>query len=453
MFALVFITFVAKLIDLKIVLILAYDFPPYVSVGGLRPYSWYKYFHEFGIYPVVVTRQWGNKYGNHLDYIASGESDKTIIEETEYGTILRSPYKPNLSNRLLLKYGEKRFRLLRKAITAWYEFMQFLFFVGPKAGLYRCAKEYLKKNKVDTIIATGEPFILFKYASKLSGKFNIPWLADYRDPWTQSAARSKNVFLKKWNSFFEIKCLNNAFAITTVSELLKYQIKLLLPNKFIHIIPNGYSLPAEFNMRSQSPNNDKLRLAFAGSIYAWHPWKVVLHSLLRLKQNNNGDFEFAFYGINAIKEIKAYLTAELPQLKKHIKFYPKLGNQELLYELSMQHVLLLFNDYTIAGTKIYDYLSVKRRILLCFTKDDNALQLKSKYFPLKGNDQFNTSLQQEIIEHTKSGYAIENSESLVKLLTGLQTELKESQCLICNSIHIENYDRKKQVEHFAQLLI
>ncbi len=34
---------------MKKVLILAYDFPPYVSVGGLRPYSWYKYFKEFGL--------------------------------------------------------------------------------------------------------------------------------------------------------------------------------------------------------------------------------------------------------------------------------------------------------------------------------------------------------------------------------------------------------------------
>ena len=58
---------------MKKVLILAYDFPPYVSVGGLRPYSWYKYFKEFGLYPVIVTRQWDNQYGNHLDYIAAGD--------------------------------------------------------------------------------------------------------------------------------------------------------------------------------------------------------------------------------------------------------------------------------------------------------------------------------------------------------------------------------------------
>ncbi len=34
---------------MKRLLILAYDFPPYVSVGGLRPYAWYKYLKEFGV--------------------------------------------------------------------------------------------------------------------------------------------------------------------------------------------------------------------------------------------------------------------------------------------------------------------------------------------------------------------------------------------------------------------
>ena len=85
---------------MKKVLILAYDFPPYASVGALRPYSWYKYLHEFGIYPVVVTRQWNNKYGNHLDYIASGYSSQPVIEESERGTIIRTPYFPNLANKL-----------------------------------------------------------------------------------------------------------------------------------------------------------------------------------------------------------------------------------------------------------------------------------------------------------------------------------------------------------------
>ena len=68
---------------MKKILILAYDFPPYISAGSLRPYSWYESLHEFGVYPVVITRQWDNKYGNHLDYVAHSGSAQTIIEENE----------------------------------------------------------------------------------------------------------------------------------------------------------------------------------------------------------------------------------------------------------------------------------------------------------------------------------------------------------------------------------
>ena len=169
---------------MKKLLILAYDFPPYVSVGGLRPYSWYKHLKEFGIYPVVVTRQWDNKFGNYLDYVAPTKTNKTEVEKTEYGTIIRTPYKPNLANKILLKYGGNKFRLIRKSISAFYELTQWFFYVGPKKQLLKEADNYLKNNKVDAIIATGDPFILFKYASKLSAKYNIPWIADYRDAWS-----------------------------------------------------------------------------------------------------------------------------------------------------------------------------------------------------------------------------------------------------------------------------
>ncbi len=34
------------------------------------------------------------------------------------------------------------------------------------------------------------------------------------------------------------------------------------------------------------------------------------------------------------------------------------------------------------GTKIYDYLGLKRKILFCFTADENALILKDKYYKI-----------------------------------------------------------------------
>src|SRR5690554_4470826 len=245
---------------MKKVLILAYDFPPYVSVGGLRPYNWFKYLKEFGVEPIVITRQWSNAYGNELDYVAPSGEKNTIVEHSETGIIYRAPYFPNLSNRLLLKYGEKRFKLLRKAITAYYELAQFLYVTGPKKELYKTAKKYLKDNKVDVIIATGDPFVLFSYASKLSKKFDIPWIADYRDPWSQNKNRSSNFFLKFFNNYFERKLLLTSAAAATVSEFCERQIQENIKNKRIHILPNGYDNELINEVSSVKQNNKILSI-------------------------------------------------------------------------------------------------------------------------------------------------------------------------------------------------
>lgn len=436
---------------MKKILILAYDFPPYVSVGGLRPYAWYKYFHEFGIYPIVVTRQWGNQYGNHLDYIAPGESNETIVEENETGTIIRTAYKPNLSNCLLLKYGEKRFRLFRKAITAYYEFMQFIFCVGPKAGLYRGAKQYLKQHKVDAIIATGEPFVLFKYASRLSKKHKIPWIADYRDPWTQNKTRSANFILKKRNQFFEKKYLSNVKFITTVSSFLKFQIKKQIKNKQIHINPNGYFIPQNIVFNKQR-NSQSIDIAFAGSIYPWHPYRSFLECLNKVFLEQNLSIHLTFYGVNIENELKNLINKEYPSIQAFIHFHPKVVNEVLLSKLQTHNVLLLFNDYSISGTKIYDYLAVQRRILLCFINDLNANNLKNQYFPIQNDKNFSQTLQADILDNTKAGYSIENSEMLCQILNDMQKELFEKGEIICQSQNIDQYSRKKQVERLAALL-
>ena len=114
------------------ILILAYEFPPYISVGGLRAFSWYKYMSAYGIKPVVITRQWSNQYGRTLDYVAPGESDNTITEESDDGILVKSPYYPNIANRILLKYGENRFVWPRRIISAVYEFLQFIFRLAQK---------------------------------------------------------------------------------------------------------------------------------------------------------------------------------------------------------------------------------------------------------------------------------------------------------------------------------
>ena len=433
---------------MKNLLILAYDFPPYVSVGGLRPYAWYRYLKEYGVEPVVVTRQWGNKYGNELDYIAPGESNETIVETTEYGTIIRTPYKPNLANRIMLKYGRNKFAMIRKMVTAWYEFMQFLFFVGPKSGLYRGAKEYLKHNKVDAIIATGEPFVLFKYASALSKKYGIPWVADYRDPWTQNKGRSRIRSVR----FFERKFSQNMSAVTTVSDFLKKKISENISVPTYYIIPNGYNPETIKQVEDVRPDMGALRIALAGSIYDWHPYKSVISTFLEFVQNSDcaPKIELNFFGINRHKEIEQFALGN--SVENNIHVYPRMDNASLLQNLSRHNVMLLFNDYSIMGTKIYDYLGLKRLILFCYSNDAEALALKDKYYPVGEVEGVSTHLQEDLINETHSGIVVKDKNHLAIVLSDLYSEFAQTGSIACHSINTSKYSRREGARQLAEIL-
>ncbi|MBP5667792.1 MAG: glycosyltransferase [Salinivirgaceae bacterium] len=436
---------------MKHLLILAYDFPPYVSVGGLRPYAWYKYLKEFGVEPVVVTRQWGNVYGNELDYIAPGSSRETIVEETECGTIIRTPYKPNLANRLMLKYGKNRFALVRKAVTAFYEFAQYLFFVGPKSCVYRGAKNYLKNNKVDAIIATGEPFVLFKYASALSRKHNIPWIADYRDPWTEN--RNRNKWFGRLSKHYERRFSANAECVITVDDFFRKQIETNVHKPFL-IIPNGYNPDAINTVSGISQGTDCLRFAFVGTIYKWHPLESVLHCFsLFADSATKPKFELNFFGINNADELNSLLTGKFQNLIGKVHVIPRMDNSLLMQQLAKHNVMLLFNYYSFTGTKIYDYLGLKRKILLCYSDDSEARQLKEMYYPTEEIAGLSTHLQEDLINATHSGVIVKDKNHLLSVLADLYDEFQKTGNIACNTVGEEKFSRRGGAEMLADVVL
>jgi glycosyltransferase involved in cell wall biosynthesis len=388
-----------------------------------------------------------------LDYIAPGEHPYTVVEQTEFGTIIRSPYKANLANRLMLKYGERRFRWARKIISGAYELLQWFFIVGPKSGLYRAADEYLKNNKVDAIIATGDPFVLFKYASKLSKKYTIPWIADYRDPWSNNYEKSKFCWLHRFFISIEKKYVHSASAITTVSEFLKYKLAQLHPHLPIHILPNGYDPEAIAQVQQATPPTDRLRFGFVGTIYDWHPWKSVLRVFdTFLKMHSETTFEVNYYGINKENELKDYIKNETFCLQNILQINRKFENIELLKKLTGCHVLILHNDYSILGTKIFDYLGLKRQILLCYSNDEEALQLKQRYYRIEEVEGISQQLQADLIHATNSGIVVKDANHLYEVLENLFREFKTTGTIACHSHGIENYSRLHQVKELAKLV-
>jgi glycosyltransferase involved in cell wall biosynthesis len=438
---------------MKKVLILAYDYPPYLGVGGFRPYGWYKYLPENDVYPIVVTRQWGTKYGNFLDYVAPGDSDQTLVESTEHGVVLRTPYRPNLSNRLLLKYGKNKYSFIRKLVTAYYEFFQFLFFIGPKVQLYFAAKEYLKKNKVDVIIATGDPFILFKYAAALSKKFNTPWIADYRDPWTFDPKRIRNGIIWRWNLFFEKKYIQTASSVIVVSSLLKNQISSIVNKAVYHVLPNGFNPDTVGNATELEQENECLSIVHAGTVYQWHPLESFLRGCNEFVTNHPGvKLRIDFFGLNIPETLNNLLNTEFVHLKPHVQVYLKIPQAELMRKMARSNVFLVFNSYGFMGTKIYDYLALKRLILLCFSNDAQANELKLKYYNTQMPESADIKTQEDILHETNAGIVVKDYMELARVLAHLYQELTNTGRVHCASENTEQFSRRTQVKLLAEII-
>ncbi len=439
---------------MKKILILAYDFPPYISVGALRPNAWFKYFHEFGFHPIVVTRQWDNKYGDFRDYIAPSNSNKTIIEEHTTGTIIRAPYFPNWSNRLILNKGDKKWKLARKAYSAVVEYGQYVFPLGPKRSIYFSAKEYLKENKVDVILATGDPFVLFHYANELSKEFNVPWMADYRDPWALNSDEKKFWLEKKIQGFLEKKTVSKACCISVVSEFVKFKIEQIVQPKeqsFL-IIPNGYDDDAINKVKNIPQSRSELTISLVGSLYNWHPYEHFLETCAKFIEDTNQKIKFKFYGTNRKTELEHITQNKFPILKNHVEIIGKMPNDQLLKELAKDNVMLLFNYYSYMGTKIFDYLGINRKILLCFTEDKEAQKLKSAYYKVNENDNFSRTLQADLIEETNSGICVKDASELYIILEELCQEFSVSNEIKCSTTNSDNHSRKNYVKLLAYFL-
>lgn len=436
---------------MKTVLILAYDFFPYISVGSLRPYSWYLNFMDNGIYPVIITRQWLIKNDKVIEYVSPGYSEKNEFIVKNNGTIIYTPYIPNLSNRLLLQYGKKRFVIVRKLLSILHEVLQYFFPIGNKKNIYRAAREYIQSNKVDLIIATVEPYVLLRYASKLSAEFNIPWIADYRDPWSMKNYPKKIFAQSLLETYLENKYNKSCLKIITVSEIISKQIRCKDLSKFI-ISPNGY----DENVVNSIDNNihgKKFTIALMGTIYRHHPILSFLKVLDKFVLKYNIDYELLhLYGNNIEQELKIWINENCPNLLPKLKFYLKMQNSDLLKKVSGHSVFLLFNAYSTMGTKIYEYIALKRKIIFCFSEDKESRELYNKYFPYVFNTDVKINLQEELINTTNSGIIVRDSYHLEEVFDELYNEFINNGYIKCESKNIAQYSRKKQAEVLAHTL-
>lgn len=426
---------------MKKVLILAYDFPPYRSVGGLRPAAWFENFKNNGYYPVVVTRQWTPSSGE-VAYISASDYSNVILEKHDHGMLVSAPYKPNVSNKLLLRFGVRRFQYARRMLSGITEIAQYFLPLGPKRDVYLAAREYLKKEKVDIILATGDPFVMFHYASLLSKKFDIPWVADYRDPWTDGMYLKDKIVLKRIFGRIEQRVVGSTSLISTVNPFFTQLLSKRHIGKQVVISANGFDDRAFTNLEATARSSDGLKMAFVGTIYDWNPLNEFLNGFLTFLRTNEHRVELLFYGTNKNEEIQLFIDSHQEELRDSIRVIDSLPNKELIKKLNHVDLLVLFNYFEIIGTKIYDYLALRKQILFCYTDyGENPSLSDEGYRP-----------QIELLQELGIGVLVKRPEDLAGVLTSLTDELVKHGKLVCPEVEIDQYSRQFQISKLAKAM-
>lgn len=363
---------------MKKILVLAYDFPPYNSIASQRPASWLKYLPNYEIDITVVTRHWDN-ITSAVDYIKP--SNENITKQqivNSQSRIIRAPYSPNLRDKIIIKYGLNNLVWLRKVLSFFYSNLKFLSLKFDETNLlFDAANDYLKQHKVDCIIATGEPFILFKHAANLSNNHQTPWIADYRDCWTNPPKQNDkwfNNFYLTFLKYIEKKTLANASCITTASPTYKDRLQSLHPNHRIEVVLNGYDIDNIYTLQEVEINYEQFEIAYAGIIYPHQQVEMFLQGLAKfIKSKSVTNIKVVFYGLDFYPDMKDRITKFDTTLQPYIFFTERLPYNDVLIKLKQAHCLLLLTDENAnwLNAKVFDYLAIKKPILL--VKNDKGI--------------------------------------------------------------------------------
>tara|TARA_B110000467_G_scaffold82480_1_gene74376 strand:- start:6854 stop:8149 length:1296 start_codon:yes stop_codon:yes gene_type:complete len=364
---------------MKKVLIITYYWPPMGGGGVQRWLKTAKYIREYGWEPVVFT----------ADGAEVSMYDESLFSDIPSGVeVIKAPiWEPfDLFKRFIGQKGEKinpGFLQKKKGNSFLRNFSVFIrgnFFIpDAKKFWYKPAikklNSFLKNNSIDVIVSTGPPHTTHLIAQKIAKKFNIPWMADFRDPWTNIDFYHQlklTYWADKKHKRLEKKVLKDADVMVTVSKSWAKDFLRISGIEPI-VITNGFD-PDDFLEAGKLSLDKKFSITHIGSLNKdRNPfifWEVI-NELINEHSNFATDLE-----IKLIGPIDISVNEELEKhnLISKTTLIDSLPHKDVLSHLIQSQLLLLpLNDVpNIDGVipgKMYEYFGSKRPII-CIGKED-----------------------------------------------------------------------------------
>lgn len=237
------------------VLIIAYHFPPRTTVASLRPLGLARYLPEFGWEAVILTAALPGRPNPQFEVVETQQRGSLVLswgkrlfkldpEQTLMTQIAQ------LKKKLRIKSEKSPLDLLLAAIgeiTAYPDPQK-----GWRAYAVEAGEDIVRRQNIKAIISTSPPVTSHIIARELKEQSQIPWLADFRDLWTQNYYYPYSPLRKNVERKLELNTISAADVLVTVSEPAAGDLRSLYKQKPVHSIPNGFD-PAELNTTGSNP--------------------------------------------------------------------------------------------------------------------------------------------------------------------------------------------------------
>lgn len=360
------------------VLIITYEWPPMEGVGLIRALKFVKYLPGYGWDPIILTVK---SYLNDRSGYAYLQSKHIKVYRTEYKDVIED-FKKFFRIRTLEKRSNHDDNLKQEPRSKTNKlrsfFRELLSIPDPRIGWYKFAvlagKKIVKKENVDLIFSTSPPETAHLIARRLKKCFNVPWVADLRDPWANNHFRLKSPFPKEIISrYMEKNVLKKADQVITVSEPWAQNLRSSIGNmrNRIRVIENGFD-DEDFSHLTMHNRNEKFTISYTGKLHKEHqPIDIFFKILKDLIAENRIDrnrinvkfYVFGYDRPNISRLIESYGLNDV--IHEHGKV-----DYNKSHEIQMSSDVLLLVKWQGKGgegvytTKIYDYIGARKPILV-----------------------------------------------------------------------------------------
>lgn len=370
----------------KKVLIITYYWPPSGGSGVQRWLHFSRYLSQLGWEPIIYTPE---------NAEAPVEDNRLLDGLTETLHVIKYPiWEPFNAYKALtgkkgkklqtgfLNEGGKQNNKWLQNVALWMRANLFIpdakkFWVKPSI---KHLSDFLMDHPVDLIVSTGPPHTTHLIALGLKRATGTPWLADFRDPWTNidwfdklpmtrlAIARHKKL---------EQAVLKEATGITCVSRTWTKEFEVLA-NRPVKLITNGFA-PSDFTHFDKKPDSG-FTILHTGSLNAdRNPenfWRFLSEEVQRNQQLQSS------LNIQLVGAVDVSVLDSLKEcgLMPYLEQKPFIPHHEVIELMSSCSLLLLplnnvKNQQGIIPGKLFEYLASNQAILAIGPKSGDSAQI------------------------------------------------------------------------------